>query len=380
MSTLSTPPEEEQIEYAEGPTATVRRRRRRRRKPPSPSSSTTTATSTATATAAAAVAVVSASSSSGGVESVLRKLKESVSGGDLYTALQVYKALFARFAKRGEVAEATELAARGACLLLSCGLTRAGTDLAKQLVELLSDTRTPATDANTAHLLAIVRAYPTHPEAVAAAAAAVAASSSSKSVIVDDTCDEDMKAFLVVALEWSSAYGEYPRGHPKLNAEAARQYKRTGDTFNACLRYLFAEQCGEHARYVFDLASGGGYRSERDLFLARAVLQLLAVENLRDAVIFHDTFHGLMASDGGSRLETPLVNFVQLLLDVCKRSKEALPLFQLLQARYAKSLARDPALAPCMARIATKFFGVAPPKKGGMLGMLESLLGGPKKR
>ena len=223
-----------------------------------------------------------------------------------------------------------------------------------------------------------MRAYPSHPESAKS-------SSSSDTVTVDDTCDDDLKAFLVVAVDWSSAHGEYPRGNPQLNAEAARHYRRTGDTFNACLRYLFAEQCEEHARYVFDLASSGGYQSEQDLFLARGVLQLLAVENLRDAISFHDTFHMLATSnrkDGGRRsvLETPLGNFVHLLLDVCKRSKEALPLFQLLQARYAKSLARDSALSPCMARIATKFFGVPPPKKSGMLGMLESLLGGPQKR
>ena len=366
--------ENESVEYADGPTSTVRRRRRRRRRKKPETDKLATAVETGTeevsATNAALEVVTASGNSSSGVDSVLLKLKESVSGGDLYTALQVYKALFARFAKRGEIEQATGLAVRGTCLLLSCGLTRAGTDLGKQLVELLSESHTAATDEITDQIIAIVKAYPTHPES---------SNDQDQTRAVDDTCDEDCKSFLVVALEWSSSQGEYPRGHPKLNLEAARLYRRTDDAYNACLKYLFSEQCGENAQYVYELARSGGYNSECDLFLARTVLQLLAVENVRDALTFYKEYHSLVQADKWGRLDSPLVNFLKLLLDVCKRGKEALPLFQLLKARYSKSLERDPALPPCMARIATKFFDVPPPKKGGIMGMLESMLGGPPK-
>ena len=151
--------------------------------------------------------------------------------------------------------------------------------------------------------------------------------------------------------------------------------------FNACLRYLFAGQCEEHAEYVFELANTGGYRSEVDIFLARAVLQLLAVENLRDAIKFYDTFHQLFSrsatgSDKNhSKLDTPLVNCVQLTVEVCKRVR----MHSALSAspeRYAKSLARDLALGPCMARIANKFFDVPPPKKEVCLECLNRYLEG----
>ena len=354
-------------DFMAGPTATVRRRTRRKRKGAGTAQANTTTTTSHSVTTSAipsvdeAVAVAS-SNTSGGVESVLRKLRDSVGDGDLYTALQVYKALFARFAKQGDVEHATELAVKGTCLLLRRGLTRAATDLANNLVELFIDSHTKAEDNNTLQLLTIARTYPTHPDTLACEGS------------IDDTCDEDAQRFLGHAIKWSSAEGAMPRGDPRLNYEAALAHRRTGDASNACLRYMFAEKCEEYAAYIHELASQGGYRGELDLFLARAVLQLLAVENVRDANLVCQSF----MEHCSNSLDTPLVNFVVLLLDTVRRGKDALPLFQLLQKRYERSLSRDETLQACMGRIANKFFGVAPQRQGGLMGMLEGLMSGGK--
>lgn len=354
-------------EFLEGPTATVRRRRRKRKTSKTSSTSTTTSTSPAAPPTEVEEAVAVAASSTGGVDSVLRKLRDSVVDEDLYTALQVYKALFIRFAKQGDVEPATELAAKGSCLLLRKGLTRAATDLALELVTLFAESHTKANETKTAHLLTIARAYPTHPNAPPCKGA------------VDDTCEEDAQRFVVAAIRWSSKEGVHPRGDPRLNYEAACSYRRVGEASNACSRYMFSEHCEEYAAYLYDLATTQGYRGELDLFVARAVFQLLAVENIRDGVQVQHCFLKLVQEQSGKTLDTPLVNCTGLLVEVCQRGKQGLPLFQLLQQRYAKSLQRDETLHTCMGRIATKFFGVAPPKQGGMMGMLNSLLGGGKK-
>lgn len=57
--------------------------------------------------------------------------------------------------------------------------------------------------------------------------------------------------------------------------------------------------------------AGEGYRTERDLFLARAVLQLLCLGNLRAANGVRDRFLSL---DPGGATETPLGNFIRFLL------------------------------------------------------------------
>jgi len=347
-------------EFLTGPTSTVRRRRKKKKTKSTTSTATTTNTNTEVDEA-----VAIAASSTGGVESVLSKLRDSVSDGDLYTSLQVYKALFARFAKQGDVEPATELAAKGSCLLLRRGLTRAATDLAFQLVDLFTESHTEASETNTVHLLNIVRAYPSHPTAPAV------------NGTIDDTCDEDSQRFLNGAIKWSMTEGTYPRGDPRLNYEAACAYRRSGDASNACLRYMFSEQCAEYAAYVHELATNG-YRGEIDIFLARSVLQLLAVENVRDASQVYDAF--IQQCGGRKALDTPLTNCVELLLELVQKGKAGLPLFQLLQKRYSKSLNRDETLQSCMGRIGHKFFGVAKPKQGGIMGMLEGLMGGPKKR
>lgn len=148
----------------DGPTSTVRRRRRKRKtsKSSKSASSTNSAATTTTTTSSAPSSItttkkneveeavaVAATTSSGGIDSVLGKLRDSVLEEDLYTALQVYKALFIRFAKQGDIEPATELAAKGSCLLLRRGLTRAATDLALELVTLFTESHTKVNETRT---------------------------------------------------------------------------------------------------------------------------------------------------------------------------------------------------------------------------------------
>lgn len=59
--------------------------------------------------------------------------------------------------------------------------------------------------------------------------------------------------------------------------------------------------------------AGSGYRTERDLFLARGVLQLLCLGNLRAANIVRERFLSRQTSDKGAP-DSPLSNFLRFLL------------------------------------------------------------------
>lgn len=59
--------------------------------------------------------------------------------------------------------------------------------------------------------------------------------------------------------------------------------------------------------------SDSGYTGERDLFMARAVLQLCCLGNLRDANIFRVTYLREMKSKRVD-VDTPLAHFVEFLL------------------------------------------------------------------
>lgn len=78
--------------------------------------------------------------------------------------------------------------------------------------------------------------------------------------------------------------------------------------------FLEANSAHEFGEFVYGWARSG-YSVELDLFLARAVLQLLCLGNLRDANAVTDAFLAKAAADGVSdRIDTPLAHFLRFLL------------------------------------------------------------------
>ena len=252
----------------------------------------------------------------------------------------------------------------GSCLLIEQGLTRAGTDLAKQLVELFVTREVVPTKLLVQKMMQIEASF-------------AHVSKSGCRGEVDSTIDEDMQTFLLSAIKWTAKQGRYPHGNPDLNHAAAKVYLRQGDFYKTCLRYVFARQPEEFASFLFARAKMG-YAGEYDLFLGKAVLHLLAVENVNDASRVMEQYTSLCKSEVRYK-ETPLINMLKLLVETVYRGKKARPLFELLQKRYQKSIDRDPVFQSCMGRIGFNYFGIPMPKAGGVLGMLESLMGGGQK-
>ena len=288
--------------------------------------------------------------------SVLQKLQASIEGGDFYSALQVYKALFLRYVAREKRAAAIDLATRGSRLLLEKGFSKEGTDLALELVDVLAQSDISADEETLAKLREICTAYPK----------------------ASKEAEEDKQRFLTKAVEWSAKSGEYQRGDPKLNQHLALSYVRLGKLQLAISSFLFTMAPKEFAM-VMHKWSTLGYKSERDLLLARGVLQLLAVENLRDARIFNDCFVELVTKSGKvaeGDVETPMVHFCDMLIETCLYEEKAVKMFNLLRERYKTCLALDQSFQPLMDLIAQKYFGVQPPKPAGLAGLMRNMFGG----
>lgn len=96
--------------------------------------------------------------------------------------------------------------------------------------------------------------------------------------------------------------------------------------------YLEAFKPTEFAAFLHTWA-GDGYESERDLFLARAVLQLLCLGNMRDANAVRNEYYRLAGADaaaaagavGNKALDTPLCHFLRFLLLTLEVRKHCLP-------------------------------------------------------
>lgn len=110
-----------------------------------------------------------------------------------------------------------------------------------------------------------------------------------------------------------------------------------------------------------------GYRSERDLFICRTTLHLLCLGKYSGAKELLTRL---------STTPTPLLNFtrkrhVGFLLQAIDVKNYRLVGF--LKEKYELSLRRDPSLKAYLALVEKKYFGVEPPREGGLAGLLNLL-------
>lgn len=110
-----------------------------------------------------------------------------------------------------------------------------------------------------------------------------------------------------------------------------------------------------------------GAASEVDLFVARAALQYLCLEDLASAT----TLLKWCKVNQPSLASEPLIHFVEFITELVQRSREALPVFDLLKHKYGLSLSRDPSFDSYLDRIGEIYFGRTAPK-----GFMESMLSG----
>ncbi|EGZ13386.1 hypothetical protein PHYSODRAFT_316672 [Phytophthora sojae] len=305
------------------------------------------------AAGAKVAAPASLSAENAGVENVGKKLELRLAAGDFYGALQMYKTLFMRFLKGDEPSaeqqeKAAALALDAALKLVEHDQNTAATEMANLMVSVFADFHHPVDDAHKQRVRLVAAAFEPKPQFSA-----------------------DLAVFLKNAVKWSAAEGARKRGDPELQLLLARAYRTAGDFTHAMKHFLHSENPQELADALFQWSTQG-YPSESDLYLARAVLQLLSLENLRDANKVYEAYVAKCQS-AGRPVDLPLFNFTRFLLLTLER--DALPLFQMLQERYTPALARDSSLKSYLSVIGQKFYGLQPPRSG-LSSLLEMFSGG----
>jgi hypothetical protein len=260
--------------------------------------------------------------------------------GKLYEAQQMFHMRFNRAASAGRFADAARVMEEGTVLMLEHKQDHAGGELARKLVECWREGGvTPGQE----QLDTAQRVFSLFtPGAV-----------------------EQASAFMRDAIAWSADAGKHRHGEPRLHLLLAVRLSEAGQHDRAQRHWLRSEHPQEHAAALARWCEEGGYAGERDLFVARAVLQYLALENVRSANLVLQHYEA--AVPDRAALDTPLANFCRFLLKTVER--EALPLFEMLRSKYAPALRRDPALAGYLDKVGHVYFGLEPPK-----GMLDELL------
>lgn len=288
-----------------------------------------------------------------GVTNVTKKLELQLQEGEFYGALQMYKTLFMRLLKgddptKEQQEQAIALALQAALKLIEHDQNTAAIEMANLMISVYSDFHHPVDDAHKQRIRETDAAFQLKPH-----------------------FSLDLATFLKNAVRWSADEGARKRGDPELQLLLARAYRTAEDFSRAIKHFLHAENPHELADTLFQWSTHG-YSNESDLYLTRAVLQLLSLENLRDANKVYEVYVAKCQNDKLS-VDLPLFNFTRFLLLTVER--DALPLFQLLQERYAPALARDSSLKSYLSIIGEKYFGLQPPRSG-LSSLLEMFSGG----
>ncbi|CAI5522250.1 unnamed protein product [Closterium sp. Naga37s-1] len=324
-----------------------------------------------------------------GTAKMLSKLEASVKAGNFYEAQQLYKSVSARYLSKGgaRAEDAVELLQSGASVQLQQRQVTCGTELALLLVDALSATHTAHSQGTVERLLAINDAFKpllSHQTGSPAAAASEsreqsaapeAATSAAAAEYESLSAFEGCLSFLKAAIRWSlKAQGAPRHGAPELHDALAVLLWTHGATqdLEAASRHFVLGRDTKAFSSVLCQVMQEGFPDEVDLVLARAVLQYLAVGNIKGANELMDDITARGAAGTAPALpDSPLIHFTRFLLLTVER--DALPLFLLLRKVYAPSIRRDPQFHLYLDEIAHRYYKVARPSGGGdfMGGLLQ---------
>ncbi|KAF3433857.1 hypothetical protein FNV43_RR24960 [Rhamnella rubrinervis] len=312
----------------------------------------------------------------------IEKLRKVVEEGNSYGAQQMYKSISARYVSAQRYSEALDILHSGACIQLEHGQVICGAELAVLFVEALVKGKVPYDVEILDRAREIYERFPKVPMAL--------------NLAEDD--DDDIKqlseamgeaktrvegcsSFLKAAIKWSAEFGAPKNGSPELNVMLAEYiYSESPEVDIARVSYYFVRGNNpqKFASVLVNFMSKC-YPGEDDLAIARAILMYLSLSNLRDANQLFDEIKKQVENQRRDFVESDLIQYITYLLETLER--DALPLFNMLKAKYKSSLDRDPVFYELLDDVAEKFYGVRRrnPLQGmqmqGMFGEIFKMMG-----
>ncbi|KAK7846489.1 golgi to er traffic protein 4 like protein [Quercus suber] len=271
----------------------------------------------------------------------IEKLQKVVEEGNYYGAQQMYKSISARYVSAQRYSEALDILQSGACIQLKHGQITCGAELAVLFVETLVKGKIPYySDAFGKFTRCFLR------------------------FLCHNSCQMMMKwnKFLKPLGQqkyvWSVEFGAHRSGSPEQHvmlAEYIYSESPEVDMARVSNHFVRGNSPKKFASVLVNFMRKC-YPGEDDLAIARAILMFLAMGNLRDANYLMDEIKKQLESNQLDFPQSDLIQFIIYLLQIMQR--DALPLFNMLQASYKTSIEREPAFNELQDEIVAKFYGV----------------------
>ncbi|KAF7720496.1 hypothetical protein EC973_008018 [Apophysomyces ossiformis] len=303
-----------------------------------------------------------------GTEKTLQKLKDSVDNGNYYEAHQMYRTVARRYNKQQKYKHAIQLLHDGAMSLMKHQQSASGSDLANYMLATYVTAATPVDSESLGRVVDILGLYPSQ--------------------------EPGRKAFIQSAFSWSQKQGEYREGDPELHDYVGTMFYYEGQYALAEEHLLVgtdqsAELLGQAANEWAEQQNAG----QKGQYLARALLQYLAMKNVHHATIMFKSF--IKAQTLSSKatfkvrrapVDEPTdfrvyddawINFSQLLLLTVQR--DANELFRQLTQKYGDMYRQEKGFEELLEDIGLVFFNIPKPRKqANMLqDLMSSLFAGP---
>lgn len=294
------------------------------------------------------------------VQKAVTKLRNSLTEGQPYDGQQMFKTIYHRFRAQKKLQDCYKLLEEGARLQLQEGQLNCGVELAQMLVEAYVRDNASCSRDNMQRVLYIIDAFPrpqTHTDGN------------------NDAVEQCTKVTLA-AIKWAKRHNNATTTVQKLHDKLAAYMWE-------CHGWRGLGQVSQHYIRGKDMTGfaaalaqsvGEGNPEEEDLFVVRAVLQLLAVgkgngldEKLEDAHELLQSYESMMRR---GLPDTPIMHFINLLIKALEH--RSLKLAEMLQTTYSVSLAREAQLSGLLQRIKQVYLGAQ--SSGGMQEMMSSML------
>ncbi|KAI8093101.1 uncharacterized protein BX664DRAFT_294613 [Halteromyces radiatus] len=303
-----------------------------------------------------------------GTGKTLEKLKSSVNDGKYYEAHQMYRTVARRYNKQEKYSQSIKLLHDGAVSLMQHKQSASGSDLANYMMETYMLANLPVDEKSLDRVIDILELYP--------------------------STEVGRKAFLSKTFSWTQKNGDYSEGDPELHDYVGTMFYQEGQ-YSLAEEHLLvgtdhsAELLGELS-YTWaqqDANNGNG------IYLARVVLQYLAMKSIRHATMTFNSFikaanlstsqADFRYSPAGETVKVPTfddswLNFTQLVLLTVQRDGSAL--FTQLKSTYGPMYHQQKGFDDLIDDIGAAFFNIQKPRKQGniMQDLMNSLFtGGP---
>lgn len=283
--------------------------------------------------------------------------------------MQLIKAVLVRSKKKNNIKKVNEIGFKSIALLIDNQYLQESIDVIDDMLDIWIDKEVNVTDETKR----IVHEINEH----------LLTANSKPSSHEEDTALKLNKRFLEKAIDWSESVetekinddatsstsnkGKYMQGEPEFHLLLAKTCIELKELEKAIEHFLNSHNPIEFAKFI-KMCIPKGYKTEKELFIARSVLQLLAKENLKDANIFFEEFELNISEENHNPV---LMNFVKYLLLCLQR--EAKPLFTTLREKYEPCLKVDPEFNQLLDIIGERFYNIKRQPQG-MAGLMQNMM------